>query len=118
MLSSTKKGFFSELNVRKILAQFWMSIKEVFTAIKLGVLTKGSQSQNLNITQKVLLNTEITKLNYKDELLLKNNFYLRLEFTARGKQIFEEYDYTNQYHLGSYSNLGSIESSKDTLGQN
>jgi len=74
-----------------------MSIKEVFTAIKLGVLTRGNQNGNntLNITQKVLLNTEITKLSYKDEILLKNNFYLRLEFTARGKQIFEEYDYTN-----------------------
>ena len=74
MLSSSK-NFFSKVNVRKVLQQFWLSIKDVFDALKLR--------QNKSLT------CELQKLTYPDEVMLKNNYYLRLEIVSRGRYIFE-----------------------------
>ena len=34
MLSGSK-GFFNKINVRKVLSQFWYSIREIFTTVKI-----------------------------------------------------------------------------------
>jgi hypothetical protein len=62
------KGFFNRHIVRKVLSAFWLSIREIFFNLRL---------QNLK------------KLGSIDETILKNNFYMRLEFSARGREIFE-----------------------------
>jgi hypothetical protein len=72
---SASKNFFNKINVRKVLSQFWLSIKNVFDTLK----TKAKKP----------LSQEFSKLTYADEVLLKNNFYLRLEIVSRGRFIFE-----------------------------
>jgi hypothetical protein len=72
---SANKNFFNKINVRKVLSQFWLSIKNVFDVLKL----KAKRS----------LNQDLIKLTYADEVLLKNNFYLRLEIVSRGRFIYE-----------------------------
>ena len=37
--------------------------------------------------------TQKMKLSYQDEVLLKNNFYLRLEIVSRGRYIYEPAEY-------------------------
>ena len=62
------KGFFNRPIVRKILSAFWLSIREIFFNLRLK---------------------NIKKLGLTEETILKNNFYMRLEFSARGREIFE-----------------------------
>ena len=70
---NNSKGFFNKAVVRKILSQFWESISEIFGQIRLR--TNSEKPPN--------------KLSTIDELALKNNFYLGLEITARGRQIYQ-----------------------------
>jgi len=74
---NSKKGFFGKPIVRKILSCFWLSIREVFLAIRINQQAK-----------QVL---PINKLSSNMETVLKNNFYLRLELAARGRQIHEPF---------------------------
>ena len=76
---STKSKFFSQLAVRKILSSFWFSIREIFLGLKLRrQAASGKPSM-------------ISKLSAKEEPLLENNFYVRLELASRGRQIYEPF---------------------------
>lgn len=89
-----EKGFFNQESVRKILNQFWLSIKDVYTTLRVK-----KQQHNTNITTSsvntiqpmpISLNDiEINKLSHEDEIILKNNFYIRLEIVARGRYVYE-----------------------------
>lgn len=82
---SGKKDFFGRVSVRKILNQFWLSIREVFTSIRIRKYLQGLQIDH------GFVNLELGKLNLTDETLLKNNFYARLEIIARGRYIHEPF---------------------------
>jgi len=114
---SQEKGFFNQLSLRKILNQFWLSIKDVYTNIRVRkyLLSFGGTAQNpliFNPSQLGALNLneiEINDLTQLEEKILKNNFYLRLEIVARGRYLYEQnpVDFQQQglYNFGSQSNL-------------
>ena len=70
---NNSKGFFNKVVVRKMLYQFWLSIQEIFKQIR--------YRNNSTLPP--------SKLSYVDEQALQNNFYIRLEISARGRQIYE-----------------------------
>lgn len=92
MLSGSK-GFFNKINVRKVLSQFWYSIREIFTTVKIRNSSLLNNNQSGYAYQ--ILNQEITKLTYRDEVLLRNNYYLRLEIVSRGRYIHEPFEFSN-----------------------
>lgn len=83
MLNSAK-GFFNKTDVRKILSQFWLSCKEVISLIRIrGQTDPTSTGGGMN---------DLVKINQVDEIILKNNFYMRLEIIARGRFIYETFE--------------------------
>jgi len=78
----SKKGFFNNIFVRKALSCFWMSIREIFFQIRLKQFDDNPNSLGFKV---------ISKLSLSEETMLKNNFYMRLEMLARGRQIYEPY---------------------------
>ena len=77
----SSRGFFDQIIIRKILSCFWLSIREISFGMKL----KALNAQDRPVTFKF----EIKQISNADEMLLKSNFYLRLEIMARGRMIYE-----------------------------
>lgn len=59
-----------------------MSIREIFFQIRLKQFEENPNTANFKV---------ISKLSLCEEMMLKNNFYMRLELLARGRQIYEPY---------------------------
>ena len=82
--------------------QFWLSVKDVFTNIRLRSYVKQpGQNPNLMISTKSqnmgqLSEIDVSDLTIQDEMILKTNFYMRLEIVARGRYIYERNLFDNQ----------------------
>jgi hypothetical protein len=59
-----------------------MSIREIFYQIRLKQFDDNPNSASFKV---------ISRLSQSEETMLKNNFYMRLEMLARGRQVYEPY---------------------------